>query len=166
MKLQHTSYMENNLSGPLKLAEVIRKTTAALRPYASLFDAIAFQGMSGALVAPAVSIRLKKHLIMVRKDDGHHGQHTVEGALDCPYVILDDLSSTGQTLKRIQNLIFKESPDSFCAGIYLYQDGYFKQEPVLERSLLPTKWQPQVSAPEAPLQWRQSIYSYPQALCP
>lgn len=66
------------------------------------FDAIAFRGMSGALIAPAVAARMHKGVLCIRKmDDTHAGE--CEGLLidDLHYVILDDFISSGRTLGKI-----------------------------------------------------------------
>lgn len=162
MKLQHSSYTENTLSGPKNLRDTIRRTVKALRPKVGEFDAIAFRGTSGALMAPIISALLKKHLIMVRKRDGHHGQYEVEGALDCRYIILDDIIATGGTVNTIQLEIKDVSPDALCVGIYLYRDGYWAN-----RHIRPTARPPTCPPVEEPLDYsRPSIYSYPQAECP
>lgn len=145
MKLQHSGYTENTFSGPENLRNTIRRTVKALRPKVGEFDAIAFRGTSGALMAPIISALLKKHLIMVRKQDGHHGQYEIEGALDCRYIILDDIIATGNTVRVIQVEIEDVSPDARCVGIYLYRDGYWANS-----YIKPTE-APPVS--EEPLYW-------------
>ncbi len=83
------------------------------------FDTIAFTGLSGALLAPELSHKLKKHLIAVRKSEGKsHSSRKVEGYIDCKkYVIVVDMVDTGKTAKRIQRAIKKFSSDSKCIGV-------------------------------------------------
>lgn len=67
------------------------------------FDAIAFRGMSGALIAPSIALRLNKSMILVRKgDDTSHSGMQAEGDITArTYVIVDDFQSTGNTAKEI-----------------------------------------------------------------
>jgi orotate phosphoribosyltransferase len=93
-----------------------------------VFDAIAFQGMSGALVAPAVAIELEKPLIMIRKNESCHSAQIVEGAFTVEkYIIIDDFVSTGRTIfeifKKIKEnfLIYAKSYEKpRCVAIFLY----------------------------------------------
>ena len=98
------------------------------------FDAIACRGMSGSLVASIVSLRLKKPLIIVRKQKkGHHSRFCVEGYLpqfkDLKYIIIDDLVHRGITVTRIiQKIRNERGRGSFkylteCVGLYLYDGG-------------------------------------------
>jgi adenine/guanine phosphoribosyltransferase-like PRPP-binding protein len=59
------SYLTLN---PRKLKNRIQKCVNILTPLKNNFDSIAFMGISGALVAPAVASELGKHLIAVRKE--------------------------------------------------------------------------------------------------
>ncbi len=104
-----TSYLHAALWRGRK--SIIQDTIDFLRPRADQFDAIAFCGMSGALVAPSVADALDKHLIMVRKaDDGsRHSSLPVEGILEGRYLILDDFISSGRTVKFIMAQIAKET---------------------------------------------------------
>lgn len=90
-----------------------------LKKYAKEFDSIAFTGMSGALIAPAIASRLNKPLIMVRKSTRNcHSSHKVEGNKACKkYVIVDDLISSGETATNIQKAIHKFAPDARCIGV-------------------------------------------------
>lgn len=67
------------------------------------FDALAFRGMSGALIAPAIAMRLNKSLILVRKDeDNTHSNQSVEGDRTArTYIIIDDFQATGDTARKI-----------------------------------------------------------------
>lgn len=95
------------------------------------FDAIAFQGSSGAAYAYPVSVLTGMHLIYVRKEavNRHHGDY-IEGTCDRirRYIILDDFIATGDTIRRIIKKIDgygKElHPDdkARCVGVALYND--------------------------------------------
>lgn len=83
------------------------------------FDAIAFRGVSGSMVAPLVCQQLGKFPIIVRKDtDGSHSSDTVEGYAGCRYsvdeggwprheympfryIIVDDFIDSGKTVRAI-----------------------------------------------------------------
>src|SRR4051812_10409313 len=55
------------------------------------FDAIAFRGLSGALFAPTVAMKMGKTLIAVRKKSTIHSSRIVEGDYNARrYIILDD----------------------------------------------------------------------------
>ena len=86
------------------------------------FDAVAFTGMSGALIAPSVADRLDKNLLMVRKDDcsSHSAQYYgeyLEGDLEAKkYIIIDDLISSGTTLEKMIKKLGKRK----IVGIFFY----------------------------------------------
>lgn len=92
------------------------------------FDAIAFRGLSGALVAPIVAREMKKTLLCVRREIGEtgHSVHGVEGDLAARrYVILDDFVSSGTTVRKIIQAVRKEFLDAcrpvpVCIGICEY----------------------------------------------
>jgi len=98
------------------LKKRIEDTIQYLRVRTKKFDAIAFRGMSGALVAPAVAARLKKNLLMVRKpQENSHSSMKVEGFCETAqrYVIIDDFVSSGNTISEIRKAVTKfESDDS------------------------------------------------------
>lgn len=124
MKTLRTSYLHAALYRGRKT--VIEDTINFLRDRADQFDAVAFCGMSGALVAPSVADALDKHLIMVRKkDDGsRHSSYAVEGELTGRYLILDDFISMGTTVKYMLTEIakathnWKEKPKAVAIFVY------------------------------------------------
>jgi adenine/guanine phosphoribosyltransferase-like PRPP-binding protein len=86
------------------------------------FDAIAFRGLSGALVAPIVAMEMDKTLLAVRKtiEDCHSGL-MVEGDYAARrYLILDDMISTGQTVHDIIKEIRIAIPYAKCLGVLPY----------------------------------------------
>lgn len=101
------------------LDERHRMATTALKGWLSEFDAIAFRGMSGALIAPVVASRLKKSLIMVRKpNDDSHSTHKVEGdSAARRYIILDDFCCNGDTQRAIREAITTFAPKAVCLGV-------------------------------------------------
>jgi orotate phosphoribosyltransferase len=124
--MNHSLYLHS--LDPIEGIAAVRRAKRAIKGLR--FDAIAFSGMSGALVAPSVAMSLRKPMILVRKqsDDCHAGGGAVEGALDAEtYIIIDDFISSGDTLKRIHASVVKASEHSYrarkiaCVGIYLYR---------------------------------------------
>jgi orotate phosphoribosyltransferase-like protein len=86
------------------------------------FDAIAFRGLSGALIAPIVAMEMDKTLLAVRKREEHrHSEMVVEGDLNAKrYVILDDLVSMGTTVKAIISEVATVAPAAKCIGVLRY----------------------------------------------
>lgn len=91
------------------------------------FDAIAFCGMSGALIAPVLAHKMGKELLMVRKNAGNDGSHSakfVEGYVRAnqKVVIIDDLISTGATLQNIVRGLNQFFPSKLyeIVGVILY----------------------------------------------
>lgn len=101
------------------------------------FDAIAFTGISGALMGPVIAYKLGKSMIPIRKTtDAAHTLDRVEAPEEpCKYVIIDDQISSGATINRIMDGIETEYPDSHheCIGIYTYNKMYPYAEPDFKR---------------------------------
>ena len=91
------------------------------------FDAVAFRGLSGSLIAPIVAMHMGKTLLAVRKIKGRHSNYMVEGDYGAKtYIILDDFISTGSTIYAIMKEIHKEMKFSNCVGFLGYigaEDG-------------------------------------------
>jgi hypoxanthine phosphoribosyltransferase len=116
-----------------KLRGYARKIAKALRPHAANFDAIAFRGMSGALVAPIVGHIMKKQLLLIRKpyhEESAHTSRVVEGNIEVQsYVIVDDMMSSGNTVQTIADDIrnwqigtenYFLAPPAICYGGAFY----------------------------------------------
>ena len=104
--------------------DLLRETVAdcidILRRYE--FDALAFRGQSGSLIAPVLALALDKTMLMVRKNmtDCHSGQ-IVEGDLGAQrYIIIDDLISSGKTVTTIVEEIAKVARKAVCLGVLEY----------------------------------------------
>ncbi len=71
------------------------------------FDTIAFRGVSGGLVAPAVAYELGKEVLIVRKETTHHSSFMVEGNMTARKIfIIDDFLCSGKTaLSIIDNIV-------------------------------------------------------------
>jgi adenine/guanine phosphoribosyltransferase-like PRPP-binding protein len=95
---------------------VVRKCIALLKT--KEFDTIAFRGLSGALIAPIVAMRMGKSLMAVRKGEQCHSHHQVEGnAATKRYVIIDDFISLGCTVHAILNEVLVFAPEAKCIGV-------------------------------------------------
>jgi orotate phosphoribosyltransferase-like protein len=76
------------------------------------FDAIAFRGLSGSLIAPVVALKLGKTLLAVRKGEECHSSRQVEGDLGADrYIIIDDFVSSGETVNKIRKAIIRRVKD-------------------------------------------------------
>ena len=106
----------------MKLA--VGNLTKKLKNKKDQFDAIAFRGISGALVAPALAQAMSKDIIAVRKNESHHGDGRVEGVTHPRYIIVDDFVESGATLRAIKRQIKRWSPESKLVGVALYNSFY------------------------------------------
>ena len=111
------------------LPRVIERAVTKLAPHLERFEGIAVRGTSGLLVGPMVAATLKKPWCIIRKPgDGTHSDYkAVEGWFGFrTYIIIDDLISTGGTLKAIQQLLRDyarsrgHAVTPRCMGYYLY----------------------------------------------
>lgn len=93
------------------------------------FDVIAFRGTSGAAVAFALSLKLGKPVMQVRKRAKSHTSLSVEGMIGAPRVaIVDDFTETGNTLRQIKKKViaayvargYNEPTFPHC---FLYREG-------------------------------------------
>jgi adenine/guanine phosphoribosyltransferase-like PRPP-binding protein len=98
------------------LKETLRIAAKTLRKYE--FDAIAFTGMSGALLAPTLALRLEKNLLMVRKPGDSHSGMRVEGdKAALRYVIVDDFMASGRTVRTILKEVADFAWNAQCIGV-------------------------------------------------
>jgi hypothetical protein len=85
------------------------------------FDAIAFSGLSGALIAPILAIEMGKTLLCVRRNGetrDSHSSRMVEGDVNAMrYIIVDDFTSTGATVRHIFDEVRKAAPSAKCIGV-------------------------------------------------
>lgn len=90
------------------------------------FDAVAFTGLSGSVIAGAVASEMDKYLYCVRKsEENRHSGYQVEGPMTgLRYIVIDDFISTGATIKRVIELVAAHTYDkAVCAGVYLWKDN-------------------------------------------
>jgi|GEM_PF-3585291 hypothetical protein len=132
-----SEYMGAQLSGKI-LSTVIDDVIRVIKKSRKKFDAIAFRGMSGAVVAPAVAAKLGKPLILVRKDcENSHSSSMVEGCEkdQCEYIIIDDFVCSGATIKATIDMIDEEFGGGYnysCVGVFLYSPGGKTEQRVKE----------------------------------
>jgi hypothetical protein len=118
---------------PEMRGRIVRRITKEIRESKLEYEAIAFKGLSGALVVPAVATRLKKPIIAVRSDMKCHSEHQIEG-LYLPttsgrYIIVDDFIFDGNTIREIHRQItyhqYKDSHTAVpkCVGVFCYHGG-------------------------------------------
>lgn len=98
---------------------IIMKSVADLRKFD--FDSIACCGTSGLLVVPQIAEILDKHIVVIRKpNDKRYSIFDIEGVTPYRYIIVDDLTCSGNTLKLIKKTLKNECPRSICVGAYFY----------------------------------------------
>lgn len=115
-KYGHASYLSASIRTD-RLHKIVPQIVAVLSRYD--FDAIAFRGMSGTLLASPVAMAMNKTLLGVRKiTEGCHSDRMVEGDHGARrYVIVDDCVSSGTTARNIIEEIAKVAPDAKCIGV-------------------------------------------------
>lgn len=81
-------------------------------------------GISGMAIGVPLAFQLNLEFCVVRKKgDSDNASHRIEGYIPIgEFLILDDLVSSGNTIKRITDAIKGVSPDARCIGIILYND--------------------------------------------
>lgn len=99
------------------------------------FEFIAFRGYSGSMIAPAVAHKLNKQMCLIRKgSEKRHSARLIEGFVGGRYIIVDDLISTGNTIRQIIKSLNSRSgkewncSESTCVGVFLYDTDYYKSE--------------------------------------
>lgn len=89
------------------------------------YEAIAFTGLSGAVLSSALAMKFNKLLYCVRKSgENRHSDYEVEGPSNgLRYIIVDDLINSGDTVRRINAKVAEHtSKQAVCVGIYLYRE--------------------------------------------
>ncbi len=125
MSIHRPYVMSAYLYEPLKMDginPIVRRCVKRIKASGIEFDAIAFRGMSGAVIAPVLAAKLKKGLIAVRKsDENTHSYVKVEGLRDARYLIVDDFVDSGHTIKTIIKEIKEwDNGKGVCVGLLLY----------------------------------------------
>lgn len=110
-------------------AERIEIIVDTLSQFDHEFDAIACTGVSGLIVASVLAYRMEKHLIILRKDgENSHAAYCVENnRKQFRVLIVDDLVSSGNTLRRIDSAV-----SGTIVGALLYHTGELLSDESLE----------------------------------
>lgn len=120
--MNHTPHISSAYLGkalnPVTMRTFVRKAVPVLKKYD--FEAFAFRGISGALIAPVLAYKMGKSLIAVRKpkdEESHHSWMKVEGDMNVKrYIIADDFISTGMTVKSIVRAVRDFAENARCIG--------------------------------------------------
>lgn len=85
----------------------------------NFFEAIAYRGQSGAITASIIAHKLRKPLILIRKEgDKGHSYYTFEGPITIKnYLIVDDFMSSGETFDAIVTKMEEHAPQAICKGM-------------------------------------------------
>ena len=131
MSRLHTSYLVDGLNIE-KRREAMEWAEAMLRTIdrGQKFDAIAFSGMSGALVGPSLADRLNKKILVVRKEadvsSNQHNAYFVEGYRGPGrYIFVDDLIATGSTWKYVRRQLEEFDSSWIYSGSVLYRNKVY-----------------------------------------
>lgn len=81
-----------------------------LEPRAAEFSSILVTGLSGVVPGSVVAWKLRKTLVVVRKEGERSHGDAIEGELTMDYIILDDFISVGDTFKRLMRHAWKKVP--------------------------------------------------------
>jgi len=116
-------YLQDVVDGTHLYKIVNRLVRILCAENAPKFEAVAFCGMSGSIIASCVAAKMKKDLILVRKsDENRHSSFFIETPVNGikNYIIIDDFISSGKTISFIIEQISTCYSSRKCVGIYLY----------------------------------------------
>ena len=128
--MSHTPLVKSDYLGDVfknkkKVASFLTQATKLVKQYN--FEAFAFRGMSGALIAPLLAYKANKTMIMVRKPKPYndqcydHSRQRVEGDSAAKrYIIIDDIRCTGRTIQDIIERVSEFAPRARCLGMIMY----------------------------------------------
>lgn len=146
-RMAHAKYHAVAIS-PKKLKQALPVIKKILAGYD--FDAIAFRGLSGTLLAMPIAMATGKTLLAVRKpgEKSHSAYRMVQGDKNSEhYIIVDDFQESGETARAIMNAV-SQFNSSKCLGIlevnYLFHGsgcGELKSD-AAERKLTPVRGVP------------------------
>lgn len=98
------------------------------------FDTLVGVGVSGAVIVPTLARLLGADFAIVRKEnDGSHGWNKIEGVVGRKWLFVDDLVSSGTTVRRVCRLMRENFPDSQLVGAYLYHSQEFNPAHDIDR---------------------------------
>jgi orotate phosphoribosyltransferase len=98
------------------------------------FDTLVGTGISGAVIVPTLARLLGVDWAIVRKeDDGTHGWYMIEGVVGAKWLFVDDLVSSGSTVRRVVRIMAELFPNSAPVGAYLYHSKEFNPADDMDR---------------------------------
>jgi orotate phosphoribosyltransferase len=101
---------------------IVRKARAELKKRPA-FDVVCCTGVSGMVFGPVLAYSMRKRLIVIRKTKrGSHASSIIEGnyGYGDRVLLVDDFTSTGNTMKRMRTELRKKDMDLKIVGAYLY----------------------------------------------
>lgn len=123
------AYYLENIINTAELPKAVDRAAKKLKKVE--FDTIAFRGISGALTAIPLALKMKKTLLAVRKpeDLDNHSSHRVEGDIGArKYIVVDDIVGSGRTKREIQEEITKVAPNAEYVGVYEFTGNNFRRK--------------------------------------
>ena len=146
--MSHQPYIISDYLRSALNPESVRVFMQAAVPFVKQYDfeAIAFRGMSGALLAPILAYQTHKTLLMVRKPKRHeaekhmdHSHFRCEGDVATKrYLILDDFMCSGNTIWSIVREVRVWAPEARCIGALFYSELLNFGRPLQLRTHFPT----------------------------
>lgn len=118
------SYIPSQAYDGERRSNLIDLLVALIEESGTDFETVVFRGTSGALIAPCVADRMRKHLTVIRKHQEHaHTSRTTEGWIreTTRYIIVDDFISEGETVRTIVEAMSQHQGQ--LVAVYLY-GGY------------------------------------------
>lgn len=115
-------YHSTEFYDPKHRKKILTKLVRLIRSKELEFEAVAFCGISGALMAPVVADRLDKKLLAIRKDrekEVAHSWSKIEGLgrkRYVRYILIDDFIETGGTCRRVHQVMGEHD----LVAIFLY----------------------------------------------
>lgn len=104
---------------------MVRRLKKSLR-----FNTLAVCGYSGIVLGAIVAYRLNLPILVVRKkrDDRSADGYMINGTIldNCRYLILDDLISSGDTVRHIISKIYREYENAKPVGVLLYHKKHYR----------------------------------------
>lgn len=120
---------------PAMVTHLVEWTAAKILAEAPTAQAVAFRGVSGAMIAPIVAYKLGLNPIGIRKpnESCHSGttkaRLTLDGHLVERYVIVDDFITSGDTVRRI--IGDPVTKGLMVLGVFCYEWSERKSSPVI-----------------------------------
>lgn len=133
--LIHSDYLEYAFKRE-KIDKFLRNASNLAKQYD--FQAFAFRGMSGSLIAPLLAYKMRKSLLAVRKpkhcdapeSQSHSFLHVEGDEAASRYIIIDDFTSSGATVRAILEGISEFAPEAKCLGCIYFRGPMLYNEKV------------------------------------